>query len=146
MKKLIVAVLLLNFGCEEETTVKPERIPENELNCSWKVVEFVNGSSVITKTKENSSGLDIVISFDNSKSPPEFSGHNTSNSILGNFELRASDTLVVDKYISTLMGQPEWGKLFTESFGGEMKFETVGDNLILYTNKAARTTIYFVRQ
>jgi K+-transporting ATPase A subunit len=46
----------------------------------------VNDDPVETKTQQNSLGLDIIISFDDTSDPHKMSGKNTTNTIYGEFE------------------------------------------------------------
>jgi hypothetical protein len=82
-----------------------------DLTGNWIVVSYENleDGSIITKSDENSRGLDVEIKF----SDDTFCGFNTTNDIAGHFSHQDS-TIKIDVYGGSKVGQPKWGNMFSD--------------------------------
>ena len=87
------------------------------LNGTWKVVSFENYSnnSVEYKNQTNSWGYDIVVTFDDTKSPKQFSGKNITNDIFGEFEYVTRRQFKLLRLGTTEVGQPSWADNFSHA-------------------------------
>ena len=87
------------------------------LNGTWKVVSFENytNNSVEYKNQTNSWGYDIVITFDDTKTPKQFSGKNTTNDIFGGFEYVTQRQFLLLQFGTTEVGQPTWAYNFSHA-------------------------------
>jgi len=86
------------------------------LNGTWKVFSFEDyaAGEVEHKNEENSRGLDITITYDDTKEPNELSGTNTTNTVLGEFEYAGTRSFRMIKYLTTEIGQPDWADKLTK--------------------------------
>ena len=83
------------------------------LNGTWKVLSFESYTDNIRefKNQENSSGLDIIINFDDTKDPNELSGTNTTNTVFGEFEYIGTRKFKINNYGTTEVAQPVWADI-----------------------------------
>ena len=149
MKRILGFILVLAlFGCEEDDQtwffVKDD--PEiSTLNGTWKVISFEDQvtKEITTPTEENSWGLEIIVTFDDSTAPYSLSGKNTSNQIFGEFTYRSERSLEVPQLGSTFANQPEWGDKFSLAvLDGVMEFNINSSHLrIFYENSQKSITL-----
>lgn len=87
------------------------------LNGTWKVRSFEDftQNTVEFKTQENSRGLDITITFDDSKQPHQLSGENTTNTIAAEFEYTGDRKFAISHITSTEVAQPRWADQFIDA-------------------------------
>jgi len=114
------------------------------LNGKWKVVSFEDFTKKTTESKnqENSWGMDIIISFNDTVDPKLFSGRVTTNSVTGEFVYVDKRQFKLLSYASTLVGQPEWADKFGIAVRGDVTYEISDDRLrIYYDNKTKSVTL-----
>jgi hypothetical protein len=115
------------------------------LNGTWKVESFEDYETgqVEYQTQANSSGYDIVITFDDTKDPKVFGGQVTTNGVAGEFEYIGERGLDVLSYASTFINQPEWGDKFGAAFGDDdISFRINSQRLrILYDGRKKGVTL-----
>ena len=131
-------VIFLHLGCSQDDP-GPESFrddPEiNTLNGTFKLfsIDDYQDNSRILKTDDNSDGLDVIITFDDTKDPHEFTGTSTTNLIFGQFEYSGLRKVKILQYSSTEVMQPEWADMFNDAMGsGELDFKINSTGLRLY--------------
>ena len=101
---------------------------------------------LIAKTEENSRGMDVIVTFDDTTDPPSIEGSNTTNSIWGTFEYTGPRSFSVPGLASTLVGQPEWGNVFSAIFTeGELVF-TVNPSSLKIHNSLQQLSVVLERE
>ncbi len=115
------------------------------LNGTWKVLSFenFNDKKVEFKNQENSWGYDIIVTFDDTKNPNEFSGGNTTNSVFGEFDYVGSRQFKLHRLGTTYVGQPEWADKFSQAvLEGNVNFIINSARLrIYYDNRSKSVTL-----
>ena len=115
------------------------------LNGTWKVLSFEDYSnhSREFKNEENSRGLDIIVTFDDTKDPNELSGINTTNTIAGKFDYTGSRDFEISTYGSTYVAQPAWADKFNQAvLDGELSFRINAAKLrVYYDNQMKSVTL-----
>lgn len=115
------------------------------LNGTWKVISFENytDNSVELKSQENSRGLDIVLTYNDTKKPNEISGTNTTNTVFGEFEYSGLRKFKVTNYSTTEVAQPAWADKFNEAIlSRELDFKINTTHLrIYYANNTRSVTL-----
>lgn len=149
MRPIIVCLLVfLQLGCTNHDIDMQgfgDDVTIVSLNGTWEVLSFENyaDDSREFKTEENSDGLDIVITFDDTKTPHELSGKNTRNSIVGNFEYPGKKKFKLTSYFSTEVGQPVWADKFNEALSsGEIGFKINRAELRMYYDGGAKSVTF----
>ena len=133
---LFLSVILLLVSCKEET---PSLDVQHDPNITsiegiWKLIliEDASGES-ISKTEENSWGLDVLITIEDEGDPFKIYGKNTSNEIFGDFDYLDDRNIQVHAMGSTYVNQPEWGNKFaTVFYGAELSFSINNQYLQFY--------------
>ncbi|NOS93773.1 MAG: hypothetical protein HOP30_17780 [Cyclobacteriaceae bacterium] len=145
---IISLILLVNLGCSDEQLDVNSFVDDQSittLNGQWKVFSFENYTNNIRefKTQTNSNGFDIIINFDESKSPKELFGRNTTNTMEGEFEYIGVRKIRISSYISTRVAQPAWADQFDGAISdGEVTFKINAANLrIYYSNNTKSVTL-----
>lgn len=142
---LICLLIFAQLGCADhdiDMQLFVDDVDIVSMNGTWEVLSFENyaDKSREFKTEENSDGLDIVITFDDTKTPHEFSGNNTRNSVVGTFVYPMTRKFKVITYFSTEVAQPIWGDKFNEALAsGEMEFKVNKTELRLFYDSGARS-------
>ncbi|MBK9256537.1 MAG: hypothetical protein IPM42_13700 [Saprospiraceae bacterium] len=117
----------------------------SSINGIWKVISYENYTTNTRefKNQENSTGLDIIITFDDSQEPHKFFGKNTTNSVFGEFEYLDTRVLKILNFGTTEIAQPEWGNKFNEVFmESELNFKINNNGLrIFYDNNTKSVTL-----
>jgi len=87
------------------------------LNGTWRVDSFedITTGTIEYKTQENSWDREIIVKFDDTKSPKELSGTNISNTILGEFDYVGQRQFIMTNLSTTQVNQPGWADKFTEA-------------------------------
>jgi hypothetical protein len=115
------------------------------LNGTWKVISFedFNSQKVEFKTQENSWGYDIIVTFNDTVDPNEFSGRNTTNSVFGEFDYIDRRQFKLRRLGTTFVGQPEWADDFgTAVLDGNVTYKiNTGRLRIYYDNKQKSVTL-----
>ena len=57
----------------------------------------------------------LIVTFDDTKDPNEFSGRNTTNSLFGEFDYVGSRQFKLYSLGTTNVGQPEWADKFSQA-------------------------------
>ncbi len=142
---LILVVLL---SCSDEQLDVNSFVDDQSitsLNGQWKVFSFEDytNNKREFKTQANSRGLDIIVSFDESKSPNTVSGKNTTNTIEAEFEYKGARKIKISNYTSTLVAQPVWADQFNGAIlDGEVTYKINAANLrIYYSNHTKSVTL-----
>lgn len=144
---LIGFVLLGILGCSrDEFDINDFRDDTSiqTIRGTWKVISFEDFRSdkVEFKTEENSWGYDIIVTFDDSVSPHEVWGRNTTNSINGEFEHVGDRQFQILRLGTTFVNQPEWGDKFSAAITDEhVRFKINSEHLRIYydNNKKSLT-------
>ena len=115
------------------------------LNGNWKVRSFEDftQNTVEFKTQENSRGLDIIITFDDSKQLYELSGQNTTNTIAAEFEYTGDRHFEISHVASTEVAQPRWADQFIDAIlDGDLRYKINTTLLrIYYDNESKSVTL-----
>jgi hypothetical protein len=148
IRTLTIALLFGQLSCSTNDTDINSFADDssiNTLNGTWKVISFENytNDSREFKNQENSRGLDIIITFDDTKDPNELSGTNTTNTVLGEFEYIGTRKFKTMNYKTTEVAQPVWADKFNQAIlDGEVNFKI---NLVLlriyYDNETKSVTL-----
>ena len=148
---LMGMVLFVPLGCTEifntrgfEDNTFEDDPSISTLNGTWRVTSFENhiDQTVEYKTQENSLGLDIVVTFDDTKNPKELSGKNTTNYFQGEFSYLGNRDLIVTHYYSTEILQPSWADKFQAIMSGEVHFKiNLTELRIYYHDKTKSVTL-----
>ena len=149
---LMLISLLVLFSCEDES-INPASFNDDfsidSLSGTWKVVSYEDYSSntIITKTDENSwNGADVIINLNDKTNPPEIWGVNTTNQISGTYQYDpVSRSIEIPPLVSTKVGQPEWGNLFTKGIHQVKTYKINDKQLRLYYNNS-NNSITLVQQ
>jgi hypothetical protein len=148
----VFAALVLLFSCDEdhlETSSFYDNPTVNSIAGTWKVVSYenYNGNNIITKTNENSmNGADVIISLNDTDTPHQIWGVNTTNQITGTFECAAENrSFRIINLGSTYVNQPEWGNLFSDAILKVTAYKVNEQQLRLYYNNMGNS-ITLVRQ
>ncbi|AHM59048.1 hypothetical protein D770_03905 [Flammeovirgaceae bacterium 311] len=146
------ALLLLLLSCEEdrlETSTFYDNPTLNSIAGTWKVVSYEDykDNTVITKTTENSmNGAEVIISFNDTGTPLQFWGVNTTNQISGTYEYSPAErTIQIISLDSSEINQPEWGDRFSEAIHKVRSYKVNEQQLRLYYNNR-ENSITLVRQ
>ena len=146
MKRVLGFILVLAlFGCEEDDQARffVKDDPEiSTLNGTWKVISFEDQvtKEITTPTEENSWGLEIVVTFDDSTAPYSISGKNTSNQIFGEFTYQSERSFKVAQLGSTFVNQPEWGDKFSLAvLDGVMEFKINSSHLRIFYESSQKS-------
>ena len=105
------------------------------LSGTWKVISFAdyNLNSVEVKDQENSWGLDIIVTFDDSSSPDVLSGKNTTNTITGDFNYTGIRKFRVNQLSTTKVAQPIWANKFSQAIlDTDINYFISDSELIIY--------------
>ncbi|HNX65635.1 MAG TPA: hypothetical protein PKH02_02060 [Bacteroidales bacterium] len=145
-KMILLAIVPIAFNaCNKNETDLTYDISGN-----WKVSAFVNyeTSEVITKTEDNtwieSNNGDITVSFmKNSFTGGIIYGVSVTNTFTGDFSIGQRGTIKISNILQTMVGEPEWGRLF-DSIDEAETFEVKNGQLVIYYNKG-RNAITFDR-
>ncbi len=145
---IILLILVAQVSCSDEDLdihafEDDSRI--TTLNGTWKVVSFEDFSTMEVQypTEENSWGEEIVITFDDTKSPNELSGSNTTNQISAEFDYLGERQIVVGIIISTQIAQPEWADKFTEAMGdSDLAFKINSKSLRIYYENNTKSVTF----
>lgn len=113
-------ILLLQLSCTDDAAdIAAFRDDSSitSLNGTWKVVSFEDytENTVEYKTDENSKDLDIVVTFNDTRTPHELSGKNTTNTIAGEFAYIGIRKFRIHELFSTQVAQPVWADKFLEA-------------------------------
>ena len=151
MKSLIVLMVFFPLSlmqCAEEDFDKysfNDNPTIESLNGTWKVISFENYTeqTVEFKNQENSWGNDIIIIFDDSKTPHELSGINTTNSIFGEFEYTGPRQFKLHHLSTTHVNQPSWANNFNQAILDEDVHFIISQNRlrIFYDQQAKSVTL-----
>lgn len=112
------------------------------LNGTWKVLSFENYTDNSRKfqDQENSRGLDITVTFNDTSDPNELSGINTTNTVFGEFEYIGARKLQILKYGSTFVAQPIWADKFNHAIlDGAVSFKINVTGLRIYYENETRS-------
>ena len=149
MRTVLICILIFaQLGCANhdiDMQLFVDDVDIVSMNGTWEVLSFESyaDKSREFKTEENSDGLDIVITFDDTKTPHEFSGQNTRNSILGTFVYPTTRKFKAITYFSTEVGQPAWADMFNEALAsGELDFKVNKTELRLFYNSGMRSVTF----
>ena len=117
MKKcLTVLASLMIFSCTESgiNDIEPHI---TSISGTWKVKTYEDlVTGVVTKkTDENSWGMDVVITFNETTGRNEVTGYVTTNEMSGEFSYGTNTTLSLS-YTVPEINEPEWGKEFHQVF------------------------------
>ncbi|MGB3586022.1 MAG: hypothetical protein WBA23_05760 [Tunicatimonas sp.] len=152
MKQLVaLSLLVLLFSCDEDDFKSLEVRDDSSvksLNGTWRVIAYEDyeQGELIAKTEENSRGMDVIVTFDDTTDPPSIEGSNTTNSIWGTFEYTGPRSFSVPGLASTLVGQPEWGNVFSAIFTeGELVF-TVNPSSLKIHNSLQQLSVVLERE
>lgn len=151
MKISLIAVGLTLLGilsCSEEEFDRNDFWDNSSittLNGTWKVVSYedFNTQKVEFRTEENSWGLDVIVTFNDTVDPHEFSGQITTNSVFGEFDYVGKRQFKLHRFGTTFVGQPEWGDKFgTAVLDGVVTFKINAGHLrIYYDGKSKSVTL-----
>ena len=97
--------MLLLISCERDQ-------PIENIYGTWVVVsyeDYVNNSVIEKNDVDSWNGMDITLKFMNDS----LCGRNTTNSVFAQYTLSDS-TIHVISYGGTMVGQPEWGNMFSD--------------------------------
>lgn len=146
LRTIIIGLVLLGqLSCsEEEFDINSFRDDSSitTLNGTWKVISFedFNTEKVEFKTQENSWDRDIIVTFDDTKDPKEFTGRNITNSIFGEFDYVGSRQFKLRRLGTTFAGQPEWADKFGEAvLDGNVAFEVNNEKLRMYYDSKTKS-------
>jgi hypothetical protein len=138
MRKFFVIIAIAMLGCSDDdvnhSSFDINFFKDNpniqSINGTWKVVSFEDYSnkSVEVATDENSSGQDILVTFDDTKNPKTFSGKNTTNFVSGVFDYASTRSLKTNGLVSTLISQPPWADQFLSVFNNATADFIVSEN------------------
>jgi hypothetical protein len=139
-KFILISVISIGiFSCTYDA------IDNHSINGTWVVISFQNLITGVTefKTQENSWNKDIIVTFDDSKTPKTISGTNISNEIFGEFIYINQDQFKVTKLGSTYVNQPRWADEFLKAIADQsLTFKVVGDRLVInYDNASKNVTL-----
>ena len=138
MKKYALFLMLpLCWACNDDELGFTDNPALQSVAGTWKVISFEDhlADERTYKTEENSRGLDIILTFDDSVTPHTIKGGNTTNSIWGTFENQRPKAIQIEALGSTNVGQPEWGDLFSSVISqGVGKYEINELQLRIYYN------------
>jgi choline kinase len=107
----------------------------------WVVISFENlATGVIEyRTQENSWNKEIVVAFDDTRTPKTISGTTISNEISGEFIYVNQDQFKVTKLESTQIYQPRWADEFVKAIADEnLTFKITDDRLVIYYANASK--------
>ena len=149
---IILISLVVVIACDDES-INPASFQDDlaidNLSGTWKVVSYEDYSSntIITKTDENSwNGADVIINLNDKTNPPQIWGVNTTNQISGTYQYdHVSRSIEIPGLVSTYVGQPEWGNLFTKGILQVKTYKINDKQLRLYYNNS-NNSITLVKQ
>jgi hypothetical protein len=153
MRSFFVIIAIAMSGCSDDEVKHPsfdinffKDDPNIQtINGTWKVISFEDYSnkSVEVATDENSSGLDILITFDDTKNPKTISGKNTTNYVRGTFDYVSTRSLKTDGLVSTEIVQPPWADQFLSVFQNATADFIVSENrLRIYFDEKNRSVTF----
>jgi hypothetical protein len=156
MRIFFVIIAIAMLGCSDDEVKHPsfdinffEDDPNiQSINGIWKVISFEDYSnkSVEVATEENSSGLDILVTFDDTKNPKTVSGKNTSNYVSGIFDYVSTRSLKTDGLVSTKAGQPTWADQFLSVFYNATADFIVSENRLRIYFDGKNRSVTFSKQ
>lgn len=120
MNRIIAAIsTLMLFSCED-TEIVPEFADDSSIKSiegTWKAEYFYDLSATekIEKTRDNSWGYDIEITFQENALDSSFFGKNTTNQITGQYAYRGQRKIEVLNLSSTFANQPAWANKFVDA-------------------------------
>ncbi len=149
LKKIIIGLFILGQASCSNDDFDINSFQDDpsitSLNGKWKVISFEDfvENKVEYKNQENSRGLGIIVTFDDTKNPNELSGTNTTNDVIGKFEYTGSRKFKVQNYSTTQVGQPAWADKFNQAIlDGEVSLRINATGLrIYYYNKTKSVTL-----
>jgi hypothetical protein len=120
MNRLIaLSFVLVLFSCEDAEIgpVFADDPSIRSIEGTWQVEYFYDLSAKerIEKSKDNSWGYDIEITFQENTIDTTFAGSNTTNQIAGQYAYRGERTIEILNLSSTFVNQPEWANLFVDA-------------------------------
>ncbi|WKN40952.1 hypothetical protein [Tunicatimonas pelagia] len=152
MNRLIACgLLVLLFGCQDDDldSINVSDDPSiTSLNGTWKVIAYedLEQGKLITKTEENSWGMDVIVTFDDTTDPPNVSGRNTTNSIGGTFECTGQRLIQTSNIFSTYVGQPKWADKFGEVISkSELQF-TINSSQLKLSNTTEQLNVVLEKE
>jgi hypothetical protein len=158
VRKILRLLLILIFllGCVKDQYYENEYNPNRRTNVesnisgnnvfgSWVVVyyeDLENGSIISKSDVESMGGMDVELKFMNDST---FCGFNTTNDIAGHYTIR-KNTINIDVYGGTKVGQPEWGDMFSDIVYSIESFTRINSQLKLYYNNHKNCVILYPKR
>jgi hypothetical protein len=108
------------------------------LNGTWKVISFEDHAlkSIELPNQENLRGTEIKITFNDTKTPHEINGLNTTNSISGEFDYTPTRKFKIKRLGTTFVAEPAWGTKFSKAiFSNDIEFIINNKRLRVYYNQ-----------
>lgn len=152
MKSLMILLCSFFYGCSENDFSDVNGFEDDfqiqTLNGTWKVISFEDFAleSIEFPNQTNSTGLDVVVTFNDLTTPPNLSGRNTTNTIQGNFEYINSRQLKVFTLASTRVAQPEWGNKFSDAMLNESFQFIISESRLRFYYNDRKNSITFAKQ
>ncbi len=115
------------------------------INGTWRLISFEDlvNKKVELNNETNSRGQDVIITLDDTMTPPVFSGVNTTNRLEGGFEYISTRQMKIQTLFTTEVVQPDWGNKFSTALvSGHLDFIVSSRRLRFYYDNRLKSMTF----